>query len=105
MLGRVRFRFVRDPGSGGEEGFTVIEMMVASAVILLVMSALAAVATSALAGVAFAKQRQTANHLLGRTMEQVRALPFQTVANGLSNSDTTVSSDGNITVSGSTWTY
>ena len=105
MLGRVKFRFVRNPGSRGEEGFTVIEMMAASAVILLVMSALAAVATSALTGVAFAKQRQTANELLGRTMEQVRALPFQTVANGLSTSDATVSSDANITVSGSTWTY
>ena len=79
--------------------------MVASMVILIVMAALAYVTSSALVGVAFAKQRQTADQLLGKTMEQVRALPFSSVASGLSDNDSTVSSDGNISVSGSTWTY
>ncbi|MBV8161921.1 MAG: hypothetical protein JO265_13440 [Acidimicrobiia bacterium] len=101
----IKWRVIRHAGTNGEEGFTVIEVMAASAVILLVMTALAYVATSSLLSVAFGKQRQAADQLLGRTMEQVRALPFQTVANGLSTTDGTVSTDPNITVNGSTWTY
>jgi prepilin-type N-terminal cleavage/methylation domain-containing protein len=101
----ITLRVIRDTSARTEDGFTIVEMMVATAVILIVMTALAYVGTSSLTGIAFSKQRQTANQLLGRAMEQVRALPFQTVANGLASTDSTVTGDSNISVNGSTWTF
>src|SRR5437660_4636027 len=87
-------RPLRAPRS--EDGFTIIELMVASGVILLVMTSLAYVITQSLTDVGFERQRQTANGLLDRTIEQVRALRFADVQNGLQTADVG-SSDPNLT--------
>ena len=70
------------------DGFTLIELLIATTLILMAMGALMLVFTSALAQTAGAKQRQVADSLLTKTMEQLRALPYATIAKGL---DTTAS--------------
>jgi len=91
--------------SVSEEGFTIVEMMVAMMVISIVMTSLMYVMATSLKQVSFAKQREVANSLVDKTMEQARALTYQTIQLGLDDHDVTASSDPNITVSGSTFTY
>src|SRR5260370_3171594 len=86
-------------------GFTVVEVVTAASVMLLILTSLARVITGSLVDVGFARQRQAANSLMAKTMEQIRALPFQTLANGLDNSDSTIASDTNISIAGQTYTY
>ncbi len=85
-------------------GFTLIELLIASTLIMIAMGAMMLVFTSALAQTAGAKQRQVGDSLVTKTMEQVRALAYAKVANGL---DTTASAgDSNIQyVSASVWKY
>jgi len=99
VLSRLRAR------SNSEEGFTIIEMLVAMMVLAIVMTSLMYVMASSLKQVAFAKQRQTAAALVDKTMEQARALPYSMIQLGLDDHDVTSSSDSNISVSGSTYTY
>jgi type II secretory pathway pseudopilin PulG len=79
-----------------EGGFTLIELMVAVGVILVTLLALAYTATIGFSDIALARQRQSANGLANQTIEQVRALPFDTLKAGLANND--VGADPNITV-------
>jgi prepilin-type N-terminal cleavage/methylation domain-containing protein len=84
---------------GSEGGFTLIEVMAASGILLIALMALAYTATVGFSDVALARQRQGANSLANQTMEQVRALPFDTVRRGLANND--LNGDSNITQCGS----
>jgi prepilin-type N-terminal cleavage/methylation domain-containing protein len=68
-----------------QEGFSLIELMVAMGVILIALIAMAYTVTVSLSNVAFARQRDGANALADRTMEQIRALPFTTIQAGLDN--------------------
>jgi prepilin-type N-terminal cleavage/methylation domain-containing protein len=92
---------------GAEAGFSLIELMVALLILALVMAGLAYAGTISMVDVAFASQRQAATGLANQAMEQVRALPFATVAAGLSTADPSLSSDPSITTqgSGSSTTY
>src|SRR5262249_32249277 len=54
---------------------------------------------------ATARQRQDASGLANQAMEQARALPFDTIKKGLSNSDLASGADSNITVSGPDYLY
>jgi prepilin-type N-terminal cleavage/methylation domain-containing protein len=78
-----------------ERGFTLIEMMVAIGVILVALLAMAYTATIGFSDIALARQRQSANGLANQTIEQVRALPFDTLRKGLDNGDL---SDPNISI-------
>jgi prepilin-type N-terminal cleavage/methylation domain-containing protein len=71
----------------GEGGFTLIELMAAVGVLLVAAVALAYTATLGFTDIGFARQRQGANQLANQAIEQVSALPFSTLANGLSNTD------------------
>ncbi len=75
-------------------GFTLVEMMTAMFIIMVVLLALVGVYTSSVRTLGLAKQRQQATSLANRAMEQLRALPYDTVAAGLRSSD--VSPDPNI---------
>src|SRR5881296_2736540 len=75
----------------GEGGFTLIEMMLAAGIIFVTLTALAYVALIGFSDIALARERQSANGLANQTMEQMRALPFNTLKNGLSNTDLTFS--------------
>ncbi|MEX2458028.1 MAG: prepilin-type N-terminal cleavage/methylation domain-containing protein [Actinomycetota bacterium] len=71
----------------GEAGFTLVEMLVAQGVILASLVTIAYTATVGFSDIALARQRQGANGLANRLMEQVRSLPFDVVKRGLSNTD------------------
>ena len=79
-------------------GFTLIEVMAATGIILMALLALGYTATVGFSDVALARQRQGANSLANQAMEQVRALPFETVRRGLANND--LGGDANITQCG-----
>jgi Tfp pilus assembly protein PilE len=70
-----------------EQGFTVLETVVALGVILAALVTLAYTANTGFANAAYARQRQTASGLANQTIEQVRALPFDTLKQGMSNFD------------------
>jgi hypothetical protein len=69
---------------------------------LLVVSifAIASELGTQLLSVSSTSKHQEADGLLDQAMEEVRALPYQIVANGLSTSDSTVSTDPDIVVTG-----
>jgi type II secretory pathway pseudopilin PulG len=79
MLGR---RIQRE-----EHGFSLLEMVVAMGVIFISMTVLAATALVGFRGSQTARQRQTATALADKLVEQVRALPFAAVKEGLKDSD------------------
>lgn len=81
-----------------ESGFSLIEIVAASGIILVCLTLLMSVMTKALTQSGTARQRQSANNLANQTLEQIRALPFKNVQAGLSNSDT--AGDPNITSTG-----
>ena len=83
----------RRPSRRVEEGFTLIEVMVAGMVILIVMLSVGVVLIGSLGNVAYARQSQGADHLMDQALEQIRALPFTTLQAGLYNGDSTVTSD------------
>jgi type II secretory pathway pseudopilin PulG len=84
----------------GEGGFTLVEVMVALGVILAAIVALTYTATLGFRNVAFARQRQFASGVANQTIEQVRALPFDTLKAGLKTAD--MAGDPNITIGGPT---
>lgn len=87
----------------GQAGFTIVEMMIALVILAMVMLSLAYVGSGSLADVSYASQRQQATGLANKAIEEVRALPFATVENGLSSTD--LSSDSNIVACGSNYCY
>lgn len=88
-----------------DEGFTIIETMVALGVILASVVALAYVTTSGFNSIGYARQRQAASGLANQAMEQVRGLPFDTLKKGLNNADLNAMTDPNITKVGSEYFY
>jgi Tfp pilus assembly protein PilV len=83
-------------------GFTLVELTVAMLVIAIVLLALVTLQVRALESVGLSKQRQQATALGNRTMEQLRALPYDTVTAGLNVSDVT---DSNIATVGGVLTF
>jgi prepilin-type N-terminal cleavage/methylation domain-containing protein len=100
FMRRLRAR-IRDE----ESGFTLIEVMVAIGVILVSLISLAYTANLAFSDAAFARQRQSANGIASQAIEQIRALPFDTVKKGLSSNDGTVTADTAITTCGADKCY
>ena len=70
-----------------EEGFTLVESVVALAVIFVSLMGLVYTATIGFGDVALARQRQTANQTANRVLEQVRGLAYASITQGLSSSD------------------
>ena len=75
--------------------------MLAVTIMLSTLLVLAYTSTISFTDSAFTRQRQSANGLANQTMEQMRALPFDTIKNGLDNTDLASLSDPNVTVTGS----
>lgn len=69
-----------------DEGFTLVELIVAMFVIAIILTSLAMVQTRAMVTIAQAKERQQATALANQTLEQLRALPWDTLSKGLSSS-------------------
>jgi type II secretory pathway pseudopilin PulG len=75
--------------AGEQEGFTLIEVMVAFAILMIALLALARTATVAFTDVAASRQRQTANQLANQLVEEVRGIPYGSVERGLKTNQLT----------------
>lgn len=68
-----------------DDGFSLIELVVAMVIIAIVLTSLAVVQTRAMVTIAQAKERQQATAIANQTLEQLRALPWDTLKKGLSS--------------------
>lgn len=80
--------------SGDDSGFTLAELLIVMIILGGCLLGLLVVQASALRTVTLAKERQQATAFSTRTMEQLRALPYDIVTAGLNSSD--LSGDVNI---------
>lgn len=83
-----------------ESGFTLVEIVIATGVIMTALVMMGGVLTSGLAGTAVARERQSANGLANQTLEHIRALPFETLERGHDTADLAAGTDPNIQTSG-----
>ena len=70
-----------------QDGLTIIEMAVAFGIMFISLLALARTATVAFSDTANSRQRQTGNQLANQLLEQVAALPWETLQKGLATED------------------
>ena len=100
-MARIRFSRGRAP----DDGFTLVEIILAMFLTVVVMTALLSVLVSSLKTVAQARERQTATALATQSLEQLRALPYDSITG--SDATTYPMSAGleYVTVSGSTVTF
>ena len=77
----------RRSGDGREEGFSLVEVMVATLVLVIVMFSVTYVMVNSLADTAYARQRSEAINLANQTIEEVRALPWATIEQGMTATD------------------
>lgn len=87
----------------GQEGFSLIEVTVALGVLFLSLLALARTATVAFTDVSFGRQRTGGNQLANQLLEEIRALPYDTLTKGLRTSD--LAGDGSIVNCSGTYRY
>src|SRR5579863_7584935 len=76
-----------------ERGFALLEVITAVTVLTLTLTGISAVLATQLVSVQASTAQQTANGYLTQAMEEVRALPYQFVVDGLSSSDSTILTD------------
>ncbi|MFL5799125.1 MAG: hypothetical protein ACJ77A_14495 [Actinomycetota bacterium] len=70
-----------------ESGFTVIETMMAVLILVFSLVAVLYATSSSLGTIAFARQRQAANGIAAKLMEDVRGIAYTTLGKGLNDSD------------------
>src|SRR5213594_5235335 len=85
------FARIHDLHADAEDGFTLVEAMMASGILLTALVGLAYTTIISLSYLATSRDHQSANGLANQTMEQVRALPFATLEGGLDNADLSTS--------------
>ena len=73
----------------GDGGFALIEVLVAFTILFIVLTSLGFEMGAQYSSVGSSKIEQTGQGLLARALNEVRALPYTTVAKGLSTSDIT----------------
>lgn len=86
-----------------EDGFSLIEVGVALAVMFVALLALAQAALVGYRDVALARQRQGAAEVANQVLEQVRGIPYETLKKGLSSADLT--GDSNIVACSGTYYF
>jgi type II secretory pathway pseudopilin PulG len=89
--------FTRRLNLRSDEGFSMVELMVAAGVMLTALTALAGVMTTGLTATGYARQRQSATQLANGTLEEIRALSFNTMKAGMGDSDLAAMTDPKIT--------
>lgn len=87
---------------GRDEGFTVVEVLVAMVIILVVATASMSALLSTEKNLGAARQRQWASSLATQAIEQLRALPYTTLTAGLRSAD--IGTDPFVTASGGSYT-
>lgn len=101
---RRRTRWWATHPAAREEGFTLVEVMVAGGILFTALTALAYTSTVAFVDIGLARQRQAATGLANQALEQVRALPYEVLVRGLANSDL-ATADPNILVAGGEYRF
>lgn len=101
----LRWLHRRRSDDAGEAGFTLIELVIACGVLALVLASLAYTGTMAFADAALSRNRSAAASLANQALEQVRALPYNTVALGLATSDISSGTDPAITSVGGVYRF
>lgn len=89
----------------GEDGVSLIELVMASGIFALVLASLAYTGTMAFADAALSRNRGVATGLANQALEQVRAVPYNTLALGLATSDLQSGTDPAITSSAGAYRY
>ena len=99
------FRRRSQPPRGADDGFTLVEVMVAVLILMMGTVALAGVLTQAVSAVSVSRQSQQASNLAASALAEAESMPWSTSPSsadsnyGLTSSD--VSSDSNLTGGGS----
>lgn len=75
--------------SGEEDGFSLLEVMIAMLVLMTAIFSLTYVLVNSLADTAYARQRVAATNLANQTLEDVRALPWSVIEGGMSSTELT----------------
>jgi len=101
----IALRWLRQRHADDEAGFTLLELVLACGVLALVLASLAYTGTMAFADAAISRHRTTASNLANEAIEQVRALPYNKVALGLSTTDIATSGDAAITSVGGVYRF
>jgi len=78
---------VNAPRATAQDGFTLVEVVIALVLVMVVALAWATVVVQADKGLSLAHQRQWASSAATRGLEELRALPYQTVVAGLLSGD------------------
>jgi Tfp pilus assembly protein PilV len=100
----------RQGRASDDQGFSLIEVVMASVVLMIAVFSLTDVLINSMVQTAYARQKSQATNLANQTMEEVRALPWTTIELGMNptgNSDPTftTSADPNITPSGTGYCF
>jgi type II secretory pathway pseudopilin PulG len=80
-----------------QRGFSLIELMIAGLIMMVAISGLALLFGKTVVLTGSSRQEQAASQLMTRAMEQIRALPFQKIADGHLASDLNPATDNLIT--------
>jgi prepilin-type N-terminal cleavage/methylation domain-containing protein len=89
------------PGRRDDDGFTVVEVLVAMVLVLVLALASSNALISTLTQLSVSRQRQWATGLATSALEQLRSLPYAAVTGGLRAAD--LSGDPFVTGSNSAW--
>jgi prepilin-type N-terminal cleavage/methylation domain-containing protein len=79
-----------------DDGFTLIELVVALSIVFAVVASMIFLFVGSLKTVTQAKQRQTATALATQTLERLRALPYDVIKTGVNKSTASFAADPNI---------
>src|SRR5438046_2781918 len=88
-----------------DDGFSLIEITIAGGAVATALSMVAAVVTSSVTATAYSRERQSATEFANKTLEQVRALPYDAIQGGLGDTDLASTTDPNITTTGCGGSY
>ncbi|HTT87166.1 MAG TPA: hypothetical protein VMF60_07355, partial [Acidimicrobiales bacterium] len=92
-----------DPWPGdpkGSDGFALLDILAGVTLLAVSMVGIGSVLGTQLLNISSTTKQDTAAALLDQAMEEVRAVPYQLVANGLSTSDQTIATDPNVSING-----
>jgi type II secretory pathway pseudopilin PulG len=89
--------------AGGDDGFTLAEVVVAIGILFVLMLGLVYGTTAGFLDISVARERQSASGLANQLLEKVRGLAYQKVAFGLSTTD--LSGDANIVSCSGVWRF
>jgi len=79
-----------------EDGFTLVELMIASSVMVTALTMIAGVLTTGLSATAHGRERQSATGLANQVLEQLRATPMATLEAGMGSNDLATTTDSSI---------